>query len=145
MLMGEGWKDSIYKAAQKHGADPERAWVWETFSQVYLDASHSDQELQDMAIELAGSRFSTAELAHIAFYEVNPICIWNVFYWEWGGFDTDWLFPRCLKQQRKNPYKASSTPDDIPLFLTILAGIWLDASRLVDRARRIRMTRKAAQ
>ncbi len=95
--MNSGWMQSIHDAALKHGADPERAWVWELFSQVYLDTSHSDKELQDMAKSLAETRFSIAELAHIAFYEVNPVCIWNVFYWEWGGFSADWLFPRCLK------------------------------------------------
>ena len=143
--MGNDWRDSIYKAARKHGADPERAWVWEIFSQVYLDTEHSDSELHDMAESLAATRFSISELAHIAFYEVNPVCIWNVFYWEWGGFNADWLFPRCLRNQRRHPYKVSSTPDEIPFLQKALTSFWLEPSQLVDRVKLIRMSNQTVQ
>lgn len=145
MLMGNGWRDSIYKAAEAHGADPERAWVWENFSQVYLDTEHSDSELQDMAESLAATRFSISELAHIAFHEVNPVCIWNVFYWEWGGFSADWLFPRCLKNQQRHPYKESPTPDEIPFLQKALTSFWLEPSQLVDRVKLIRMSNQTVQ
>ncbi len=144
-LMNDSWKNKIQDAAQRYSADPERAWVWEIFSQVYLDTEHSDSQLQDMAESLSASKFSISELAHIAFHEVNPVCIWNVFYWEWGGFNADWLFPRCLKNQRRHPYKVRSAPDEIPFFMTVLAGFWLEPSQLVDRVRLIRTSSQAVQ
>lgn len=134
------WKDLISAAAEKHAVDPERAWVWEMFSQVYLDTTHTDAEVQTFAENLAASPFSTSELAHIAFHEVNPVCTMNVFYWEWGGFDTDWLISNCKKRQNAKPFEGNTNPDEIPLFMLVFSPFWMDSSNLIDRVKRIRQS-----
>ncbi len=137
--MENGWKDSICKAAQKHGADPERAWVWDLFSSLFLDTEQTKEEVKDIARNLAETRFTIPELVHIYDKEVNPVCVWNMFMWEWAGFDPDWLIPRCMKEQSVHPYSASTKRHHEPPFN--LSFAYWDACELIEEIKKLRQAR----
>ena len=105
-------KDPLFQtkySANKHCVDLERAIVWETFSELFLDTSHDEIDIQCFAETIAESKFSMREIGHILFFEVTPVCIWNCFEFpggEWAGFKRDWFLPRMLRQQAKHPFKA---------------------------------------
>src|SRR6202042_1223499 len=87
--------------------DIERVQVWNAISEFYLDTSQDAKDIERIAQILARSPFSIDELRHIEFCEVEPTCYQNLWSMagEWAGFSPDWLIPRCLERQRKNPYK----------------------------------------
>jgi hypothetical protein len=74
--------------------------VWSAISDLFLDTDTTLFE-DDVADVLAASPYSETELAEILAYEVQPVCWPNVFWWEWAGFDLEWLEAQILKRRRR--------------------------------------------
>src|SRR2546423_1238231 len=87
----------------------ERYKVWDALSHHYLDTELQPSELNWITQILAESPFSLDELRHIEVYEVHPACEVNLWCVAgvWSGFAADWLVPRCARQQKRYPYRAS--------------------------------------
>jgi hypothetical protein len=127
--------------ANKYGADVERVMVWDAFSDTFLDTDHSPDELHTLAVLLSGSPFTFRELGHILFCEVGPVCFSNTLWIVGGegmGFGLDWLIPKCLERQRKNPFKAGNNPDELPLWMHLTCPLYLDAYLLLPQVPRLR-------
>jgi hypothetical protein len=77
----------------------DRRPVWEALSELYLDTDTSLFETW-VADVLAASPYTVEELEGILIYEVRPVCLWNAFYWEWVGFDPDWLEREIIRVRR---------------------------------------------
>lgn len=130
------WKETIQERAKTHGVDPERAWVWEQLSTLFLDTEITSEDLRSIAGSLASSRFSIPELIHIYDKEVNPVCIWNVFAWQWAGFDPDWLIQKCAKEQRSHPFKEGrKQPNSLPFSF---AFCFSDACAVFEQLKQLR-------
>lgn len=73
--------------------------VWNALSELWLDGELGVAERERLAIELAASAFSVAELRDIHDREVAPVVSRNLdsIAGEWAGFDLDWLAERCAK------------------------------------------------
>jgi hypothetical protein len=69
----------------------ERLPVWEALSEFFLDTELQPEDHQRIARTLAATRFTESEIEEILICEVCPVCKWNAFYWEWIGFDPNWL------------------------------------------------------
>ena len=131
--------------AEKYGADPARVDVWDAFSELFLDTSHSDGELDWIAINIAKSPYSFRELGHILFKELGPVCVRNFFEFpggEWAGFDPDWLIPKCLARQKKYPFEETDNLDEIPIFYHVLSPPFFEAYLMLYRVKRLRDARK---
>jgi hypothetical protein len=76
----------------------DRRPVWAALSELFLD---TDTALLERAIaaELAASPYNISEVESILIHEVYPVCVWNVFSWEWAGFAPEWLEERILKKR----------------------------------------------
>jgi len=69
----------------------ERLPAWEALSEFFLDTELQQEDHERVARTLAATRFTEAEIENILICEVCPVCRWNVFWWEWIGFDPNWL------------------------------------------------------
>lgn len=136
--MSGTWIEMIHETARKYGVDPERAQVWETFSNLYLDTAISNADLDKFAKSLAQTRFSIPELVHIYDKEVNPVCMWNLFAWEWAGFHPDWPIPRCAEEQRLHPYKKGGKQRFSPPFS--FAFSYADACSVFESINKLRQS-----
>jgi hypothetical protein len=142
-------KEYCESPAKAWGADPDRVIVWHAFSNFYLDTYFDEEDLQSIEDGLASSPFSIAELAHIAFHEVMPVCISNaLFFWgggEWLAFDNDWLIPKCLQLQKNRPFRTTGDPDNIPRYLKLVAPLYTESYFMVHRVARIRKRGEVGQ
>jgi hypothetical protein len=77
----------------------DRRPVWEALSELYLDTDTTPFEHR-IASLLAESPYTLEEIEDILIYEVRPVCVWNAFYWEWTGFDPDWLEREIVRVRR---------------------------------------------
>lgn len=76
-----------------------RKIVWGIFSALFLDTSHTKDDLDRMAKSLSDSSYSIKELKNILKHEVAPIVGVNLLSMagEWAGFDQKWLQDEILK------------------------------------------------
>lgn len=83
--------------------DPARESVWLALSELWLDADLDEADLAAIARTLAISGFSVAELESIYRLEVAPVVWANTWVTAgvWDGFDPDWLFEACRRNQRR--------------------------------------------
>lgn len=134
--------DYLKEASEEHNADIARAKVWDTLSNLFLDTSWSQDDLEAFAKTIAESPFSLEELGHILFFEVCPVCAPNLFIFpggEWAGFSSDWLIQNCLKYQRRHIFKTSGNSDRVKFFVHVLGcGPVSEAYFLLYRAQRKR-------
>lgn len=148
-VLAKPWKPNTLweREANQYHADLARVQVWDAFSDMFLDTSFGETELEWLAQIIAASPFSMEELGHIVCIEVAPVCVNNLFEWpggEWAGFSPDWLIPRCLTQQRLNPFRSRGRPDKVPFYVHALAlGPCCDAYYLLFRVQRMRTTQLA--
>ena len=86
----------------------DRRLVWEALSELFLD---TDTTLFEKYIieKLAYSPYSIAEIEEIFIQEVTPVCMWNMFWWEWVGFNPEWLESEILKKKR-SPFRVLYWP-----------------------------------
>ncbi len=130
--------------AKEYGADPDRVDVWDAFSELFLDTSHTEEELDWIATNIARSPFSFRELGHILFNELGPVCVGNLIAFpggEWSGFDPDWLILKCLERQKANPFKETENLDRIPFFYHVLSPPFFEAYMMLYRVKRMRESR----
>lgn len=83
--------------------DPARESVWLAVSELWLDSELDDSGRAAIARTLAISGFSVAELEAIYRLEVAPV-VWTntrVAAGVWDGFDPDWLFEACRRNQQR--------------------------------------------
>lgn len=129
--------------SEKYDADISRVKVWDAFSNLFLDTSWTQEDLERFAETIAESPFSFEELGHILFFEVSPVCSPNLFAWpggEWAGFSSDWLIPKCLRQQRKHRFKSNGRSEKVRFFVHVLGcGPVSEAYFLLFRAQRKRL------
>lgn len=71
--------DYLKEASEKYNADIARVKVWDTLSNLFLDTSWSQDDLEGFAKTIAESPFSLEELGHILFFEVCAVCAPNLF------------------------------------------------------------------
>lgn len=117
--------------AEAHGANIDRVQVWTAFSDLFLDTSYTDDELDRLAARVSASAFSLRELAHIMCFEVIPVCAPNLFVLpggEWALFDPDWLIAKCLKMQKLLPFRETKRLDVLPFYahalpMTLMVGL----------------------
>lgn len=130
------WKE----LAHKYGADPQRVDVWDAFSELFLDASYSEGELDWIAENIAESPFSMRELGHIVFSEVGPTCFLSSLPLIAGAytFEGDWLIPRCLEKQKRAPFREQKDLDNLPLYCHLLSPLYFEAYLMLDRVKRYR-------
>lgn len=83
--------------------DPARESVWLALSELWLDTALDDDDLAAIARTLSISGFSVAELEAIYRLEVAPVVWANtwVVAGAWEGFDPDWLFAACRRNQQR--------------------------------------------
>lgn len=83
----------------------ERMPVWEALSEFFLDTELQPEDLTWIAKILAGSRYSTHELEEILFYEVYPVCKWNMLSvaGEWAFFPLDWIKEKMSARYDRRP------------------------------------------
>lgn len=83
--------------------DPARESVWLALSELWLDTEPTDADFNYIARTLAASGFSLKELDMIYRREVVPAVYPNALSvaGEWAGFDADWLFGECRRNQRR--------------------------------------------
>ncbi len=130
--------------AEKYGADLARVQVWDALSELFLDSYRTVDELDWLAEIIADTPFSFSELGHILFCEVGPVCFPNTLLWVGGegvGFGPDWLIPKCLGNQEKKRYVASTQSDDLPMWMHLASPLYLDAYLLIYRVKRLRVSR----
>jgi hypothetical protein len=128
------------------GADLDRVRVWDAFSEMFLDSYRNDNELDRLAEIIANSPFSLAELGHILFKEVAPVCFPNLLMLagEWAGFDHGWLIEKCLARQKKNPFSAKGNPDKLPGYVHFFSPVNRDAYLLLCRVKSLREARRGS-
>jgi hypothetical protein len=122
--------------AAAHGADLARVQVWDAFSVMYLDGYRNDGEIEWLAEIIADSPFPFAEIRHILYVEVGPVCFPNLLSiaGEWAGFDPDWLIGKCMNRQKKFPFREGKR---VPLLLE-WNPFCFEASLLLARVKRLR-------
>ena len=83
--------------------DPVRESVWLALSELWLDTELDTTDHRAIAQTLASSGFSLAELEAIYRLEVAPAVCTNTWVTAgvWEGFDPDWLFEACRRNQRR--------------------------------------------
>lgn len=74
----------------------KRKKVWSALSNLFLDTDVTLSE-ESVVRELASSPYDIDTLETILEREVSPVCKWNVFWWEWAGFDVEWLAENILR------------------------------------------------
>lgn len=134
----------IISKAEKYGASPTRAQVWQAMSETFLEIGLTVDELDRLAETIAETPFCFHELGHILFREVGPVCFSNTLWWVGGesmSFGLDWLIPKCLKQQKKHQYTASAKPDELSLWMHLASPLYLEAYLLIYRVKRLRSSR----
>jgi hypothetical protein len=84
-------------------SDPRREAVWLALSELWLDTELDAGDLLRLAHGLHESGYPQAELEAIYAMEVAPAVWLNA--WSvagvWQGFDPDWLFERCRRNQAR--------------------------------------------
>lgn len=73
-----------------------RKAAWLALSELFLDTDVTLLE-EHIVTELARSPYDEATLERILEREVAPVCVWNILWWEWAGFDREWLAARVLR------------------------------------------------
>ncbi|MEP9319503.1 hypothetical protein ABKS89_20365 [Pseudomonas sp. LABIM340] len=83
--------------------DPARESVWLALSELWLDTELDDDGRAAIAGTLSISGFSMDELEAIYRLEVAPVVWANTWVTAgvWDGFDPDWLFEHCRRNQRR--------------------------------------------
>ncbi|TLP76609.1 hypothetical protein FEA48_09450 [Pseudomonas nitroreducens] len=83
--------------------DPARESVWLALSELWLDTEPSETDINYIARTLAVSDFPLGELEAIYRLEVVPVVYPNALATagEWTGFDPDWLFEKCRRNQQR--------------------------------------------
>lgn len=79
--------------------------VWLALSDLFLDTDTTLLEPQ-IVRTLAASPYSEVELERILVREVQPVCWPNVFWWEWAGFDPEWLEAQITKRRTSMTFLA---------------------------------------
>lgn len=82
---------------------PARESVWLALSELWLDTELSESGRAAIARTLAISGFPVDELEAIYRLEVAPVVWTNTWVTAgvWEGFDPDWLFEACRRNQRR--------------------------------------------
>ena len=83
--------------------DPARESVWLALSELWLDTELDEADLATIASTLAISGYSPDELEAIYRLELAPV-VWSnswVTAGVWDGFDPDWLFEGCRRNQKR--------------------------------------------
>ncbi|OBY60990.1 hypothetical protein [Pseudomonas sp. AU12215] len=83
--------------------DPARESVWLALSELWLDTELDEADLATIASTLAISGYPPEELEAIYRLEVAPV-VWSnswVTAGVWDGFDPDWLFEGCRRNQKR--------------------------------------------
>lgn len=83
--------------------DPARESVWLALSELWLDTELDESDFRAIAQTLAASGFTPDELEAIYRLEVAPVVWLNAWTTAgvWTGFDADWLFEACRRNQRR--------------------------------------------
>ncbi|MBD9515073.1 MULTISPECIES: hypothetical protein [unclassified Pseudomonas] len=86
--------------------DPARESVWLALSELWLDTEPSETDINYIARTLAVSDFPLGELEAIYRLEVVPVVYPNALATagEWTGFDPDWLFEKCRRNQQRRAF-----------------------------------------
>lgn len=99
--------------------DFNRLVAWRIFSNLYGYSGTTPDSLESMAQALAKLPFSISELAHIAYYEVDPACS-NSFLrrlaGHWKSFTDEWLIPKCKLQMQQTPFIPVGNINSMPYF-----------------------------
>jgi hypothetical protein len=82
---------------------PRRRPVWDALSNLFLDTELTEKDLRWIAGVLLDSGYDDAQLDHVLFNEVFPVCIANLRSpaGEWTFFDLDWLQERVLRNEKR--------------------------------------------
>lgn len=110
-------KDECAGVAARCHVDVHRMVAWHILSGFYLDAILTEDDIQKMVGVLAASPISFAELAHIAYYEVYPVCNGSLDFIqrrEWNSFDLDWLAKNCKRHNKQHPFGLFQRKDQLP-------------------------------
>ena len=75
--------------------------VWDALSNLFLDTELTEKDFRWIANVLVESDYDDAQLDHVLFNEVFPVCVANLRTpaGEWAGFDLDWLQDQILRNQ----------------------------------------------
>ena len=66
----------------------ERFPVWDALLEFFLDTELEEKDYERISRVLAKTEYTIKELQEILYYEVYPVCKWNMFSiaGEWAGF-----------------------------------------------------------
>ena len=83
----------------------ERFPVWDALSEFFLDTELVKEDYEYISGVLASSKYTVKEMQEILYYEVYPVCKWNLFTVAgvWGGFHPDWIMENIAPRKDKRP------------------------------------------
>ena len=85
--------------------EDERLSVWRVLSDLFLDTELMNADYEFISNTLVDSNYSLQELEAILYYEVYPVCKYNLlsFAGEWVGFGDDWIMENIAPRKNKRP------------------------------------------
>jgi hypothetical protein len=110
----------------------ERFPVWDALSEFFLDTELDKRDYERISKILADSKYSINELQEILYYEVYPVCKWNMFSvaGEWAGFHPDWIMENIAPRKDRRPKLRMG-----PIHKWMFRYHWSQVSYLVDKQR----------
>ncbi len=112
--------------------DEQRVAVWEALSELFLDTVLTASAIDSTARRLAESSYSISEIRNILYYEVYPICKWNLLSvaGEWAFFDREWLIEKISPKLNKRPLLRFP-----PVFKFMFRFEWLQIEKQIKQYR----------
>ena len=110
----------------------DRFPVWDALSEFFLDTELDIKDYERISTVLAGSKYTIEELQDILYYEVYPICKWNMFSvaGEWAGFHPDWIMENIAPKKDRRPKLRMG-----PIHKWMFKSHWNHVSHLVLKRR----------
>jgi hypothetical protein len=110
----------------------ERFPVWDVLSEFFLDTELDNKDYERISNVLAATTYTIEELQEILYFEVYPVCKWNMFSvaGEWAGFHPDWIMDNIAPRKDKRPTFRIG-----PIHKWMFKDQWKHVSRLVEKNR----------
>lgn len=110
----------------------ERFPVWDALSEFFLDTELEMKDYERISKMLASTKYTINEIQEILYYEVYPVCKWNMFSvaGEWAGFHPDWIMENIAPKKDKRPKLHIG-----PIHKWMFRNHWNHVSRLIKEQR----------
>ncbi len=119
----------------KDELNDERFPIWDALSEFFLDTALDKKDYVRISKILADSKYTILQLKEILYYEVYPVCKWNMFSvaGAWAGFHPDWIMANIAPRKDNRP--ALRIP---PIHKWMFQSHWSQVLHLIEKQRRIK-------